>query len=416
MPKLTKRTIDALVPAAKEQVVWDTETRGFGLRVQPTGIKTFLVQYRNAGGRSRRFAVGRYGVFTVDEARQAAKRILNDAAHGADPVASRKTVRDAPTVGELLDRYLADHVQRRNRASTIVEVRRIVEKRIRPALGALKVAGVTRTDLAKLHRGMGDTPRQANFTLAVCSKAFGLAEVWGMRPDGSNPCTRIERYPEASRERFLTAEELGRLGEVLRLAETTGLPWRRAEGRQGSKHERKEENRRTVFPWQVPAAIRLLLFTGCRLGEILRLSWSQVDQDKGLVRLAETKSGRPQVVVLNAPALSLLSELPKLKDSPWALPRTGDPKMPLAKEQLENAWQRIRAAAAIEDVRLHDLRHTVGTYAGQAGANAFLVRDLLRHQTLAMTGRYVNRAEDPVRELSDIVGSRIEQGLASNRS
>lgn len=154
------------------------------------------------------------------------------------------------------------------------------------------------------------------------------------------------------------------------------------------------------------------MFTGCRLSEVLNLRWEHVDFNAGSIALPETKSGRPQVVVMNAPARQVLKELEAAKASEFVLPSTFDLRHPFSKAGIEAAWTKIRTAAGLEDVRLHDLRHTVGTYAGQSGANAFLVRDLLRHKNLAMTGRYVNRADHPVRTLSDQVGERIAAGLA----
>ena len=268
---------------------------------------------------------------------------------------------------------------------------------------------------AKLHQKLAETPRQANFVLAVCSKAFSLAEVWSIRPEGTNPCSKIERNQENARERFLSAVELGRLGIALREAESAGLPWRVGPRRPTSKHLARPENRRTLYSRVTTAAIELLLFTGCRLSEVLNLRWKQVDFDAGTIVLTETKSGRPQVVVMNAPARQVLKQLEKTMASEWVLPSTVDAKRPLSKSAIESAWQRIRDVAKLDGVRLHDLRHTVGTYAGQSGANAFLVRDLLRHKNLAMTGRYVNRADDPVRTLSDQVGERIAAGLAGRK-
>ena len=416
MPKLTKRFVESVKASSEDQVIFDDNIPGFGLRVLSSGVRSYLVQYRNRQGRSRRLTIGKHGKVTADGARKDALRIFDAVRAGKDPVAERRAYIDAPLVNDLLDRYLAEHVEKRNRPRTREEIKRLVARHIRPQLGRHKVGAVTRQDVAKLHRELESTPRQANFVLAVCSKAFSLAETWAMRAEGSNPCTKIERNPENARERFLSADELGRLGNTLRQAESAGLPWKVGPRRPTSKHLAKPENRHTLYSRVATAVIELLLFTGCRLSEVLNLRWDQVDLETGTIRLSETKVGRPQIVVINAPARHVLKQLRKSKASDWVLPSTSDAKRPLSKTAIEAAWQRIRTAAKLEDVRLHDLRHTVGTYAGQSGANAFLVRDLLRHKNLAMTGRYVNRADDPVRSLSDQVGERIAAGLAGRKA
>ena len=246
----------------------------------------------------------------------------------------------------------------------------------------------------RFHAPRAATPRQANLILAVCSKAFGLAELWEMRPERSNPCSKIERYPENHRERFLSAEELWRLGATLRNGRAT-LEKRRSYALQAG-HDRS--GRTSVVHRR-------------RLSEVLRLRLEQVDFAAGTIALLETKSGRPQVVTMNAPARQALKELEAAKASEWVLPSVSSVKRSISKAGIEAAWHRIRTAAQLEDVQLHDLRHTVGTYAGQSGANAFLVRELLRHKNLAMTGSYVNRADSPVRTLSDQVGERISAAM-----
>ncbi|MHC2467146.1 tyrosine-type recombinase/integrase [Bradyrhizobium embrapense] len=412
---LTKRYVESLKPGARPVVVFDAGLAGFGVRVMPSGHRSYFVQYRNKEGRSRWYTIGAHGKVTVDQARTIAKRVLHSAADGKDPAAERETFRTAPTVSDLLDRYLTEHVKKRNAATTQAEVERLVTIHIRPALGGLKVAAVTRNDISKLHRALSGTPRQANFALSVCSKAFSLAELWDMRPDGTNPCKRIERNAEMHRERFLSGDELSRLGAVLRQAETTGLPWKVDESKPNSKHLPGAEHRFTVYSRVTTAVVELLLYTGCRLSEVLSLRWDQIDFNAGTILLRKTKAGKPQTVTLNAPARQVLNSLSRDKDCPWVLPgkRISDKDQwkPLAKDAMEAAWQRIRAVANINDVRMHDLRHTVGTYAGQSGANAFLVRDLLRHANVAMTGRYVNKADDPVRALNDLVGERIAASL-----
>ena len=402
MSKLTKRSVESFEPASAAVVRYDDKLAGFGVRVMPSGRRYYFVRYRNKHGRDRWFTIGEHGKITVDGARSKARQIFQAVADGDDPSSEREAFRTAPTVNDLLDRYIAEHLEQRNRPATRAAFKGIVERDIRPALGKFKVAAVTRQDVDRFHRSKSATPRQANLILAVCSKAFGLAELWEMRSEGSNPCSKIERYPENHRERFLSADELGRLGATLRRAETVGLPWK--------------NGGRTLYRRVTTAAVELLLFTGCRLSEVLRLRWEQVNFTEGTMALPETKSGRPQVVTINAPARQVLKELQSAKASDWVLPSVSSVKRPISKAGIEAAWHRVRKAAQLEDVRLHDLRHTVGTYAGQSGANAFLVRDLLRHKNLAMTGRYVNRADSPVRTLSDQVGERISAAMEGRRA
>jgi integrase len=269
------------------------------------------------------------------------------------PLASGEAFRAAPTVSELLDGYIAEHVLRQNKPRTQDSVKKIVERDLRPEFGQLKGAAVTRQDVYKFHAAQSHRPRQANLILAVCSKAFNLAELWEMRSEGSNPCSKIQRYPERHRERFLSAKELGRLGATLRRAESEGLPWK--------------NGGRTLYRRVITGAIELLLYTGCRLSEVLSLRWDHIDFSTGVIRLSETKSGGPQLVTINAPARQVLKALEAGKGtSEWVLPSVSSPK-PISKAGIEAAWQKIRIAAELEDVRMHDLRHTVGTYAGQSG-------------------------------------------------
>lgn len=394
MPKLTKRIVDSLQPADKDQVVWDSKMPGFGIRVMPSGVKSYVIQYRNAHGRSRRMTVGRHSVLTVDEARKEAKQFLAAVDKGRDPVAARRAERDAPEFKELCKRYVEEHVEVKNRPSTIKEFKRLVEKRIEPGLGHLKVSAVTRTDIAKLHRSMNKTPRQANIVLSVLSKMFSLSEVWGMRPDGSNPCLRIERYPEVTRERFLSDEELKKLGKALDKSD---------------RSEPFDDGKCLKVGPEVANALRLLALTGCRASEIVSLKWAYVDFTNNVLWLPETKTGA-RGHTIGAYAIALLSGLDREEGAEWVFPseRTGTHITVNAASQ---AWRRIREKAGLEGIRLHDLRHTVGTYAGQTGANAFLVRDKLGHRQISTTARYVNQDSDPLKALSDTVESRIQAAL-----
>jgi integrase len=382
MPKLTKRLVDTTKPGASDIVLWDDGITGFGLRVKPSGVKSFMVQYRNRDGRSRRVTVGRFGVVTVDEARRNAKLKLAGVTRGEDPAAEIQSMRQAPTVSELLDRYLDDHVDRHNKPKTAKEVRRIVERSVRPELGHLKVRSVTRQEVAKLHAAMQDVPVQANRVLAAVSKAFSLAELWNMRQEGTNPCKLIERYKETNRDRFLSRPELERLGCVLASADRDGTE-----------------------PKSVVSAVWLLLMTGCRLNEILSLRWEFVDLENRIIKLSDSKTG-PRTHVIGDDAVMFLQAAPRSGECPWVLPHT-DPEKSLPDYTMEKAWRRIRKAAELPDVRLHDLRHTFGTIAGGLGLNAFIVRDMLGHRQVSTSARYVSRDADPLREASSRVSGSI---------
>lgn len=417
MPKLTKRLVDDSTPREGRFYVWDTELRGFGLLVLPSGTKTFVFQYRNAAGRSRRLTIGRYGALTVDEARDLAKRSAYQKDAGSDPVADRRSYKAAPTMSDLLNRYISDHLEQRCSESTRRDVVALIEKHIRPRLGTIKVNDLTRADIAKLHNAMKATPRRANYAIACLSKALALAEEWGLRPENTNPCGKINRYEQEHRTRFLTGDEITRLGEVLAEAETLGLPWRTTkDAAESGKHLAKGDNRRTKLSWQAIGAVRILLLTGARLSEVTGLKWSEVDQAAGTLALPDRKGGKRKPHPVSKAAMDAIAALPKTKGSSFVFPRTTDPKRPISSEVMESAWQRIRWRAGIEDVHLHDLRHTIGTYAAQAGVSGFIVRDLLRHRNITTTARYANFDADPVRDISNVVGERIAANLAGPRS
>lgn len=412
MPKITKRVVDAAAPGDKPRFTWDSELRGFGLLVMPSGTRSYVVQYRNAAGRSRRFTIGRSPPLTPDQARDEARALLVQVSKGGDPVEQRKDSRAAPSVGDLFDQYLREHVDRHNAASTAAEVRRLVEKRIKPKLGHLQVHQVTSRDVARLHAGLVKTPRQANYVLAIISKAFGLAEQWKMRPAQTNPARGIKRFAEAGRERFLSEAELGRLGAALVEAEGPGLPW--ALSSPDSKHLPSDPEAMRTRPNPLAlAAIRLLLFTGCRLSEILALEWAHVDIDAGLLLLPSYKGGDRRPHPVSGPVIAIIGDLAAEKRGKFVLPGDAEGKRHLGKTAIEKTWWRLRTRAGIKDVRIHDLRHGVGTLAGQLGGNAFGIRDLLRHKNVTITSRYVNADAAPIRAMSEAIGARLEAALAA---
>jgi len=416
MPKLTKRVVDVTVATDKEVYVWDNELRGFGLRVFPSGRKIYVVQYRTVGYRQRKFKIGAHGDLTPDQARDMARQVLAKVAQGGDPASERAKERKDPTISDLLDLYLRDHAEPHQAARTVAGNRRLIEKAIRPRLGQIKVNAITRQDVSQFILALRETPTLANRCLAVLSKALNLAEEWGYRPTLSNPAAKQKKYPENHRERFLSTAELTRLGSTLLTAETEGLPWVVDETKRTAKHLASPERRFSPVDPTALNVIRVLLMTGARLSEITELKWEHVDFEYETLSLPRQKGKPRRPSPVSTAVMAFLARLPRVSGSPWVFPRIGDSARHISPEVMQNAWQRIRHHAGIKDVNMHDLRHTVGTWASKAGANAFAIRDVLRHQNVSMTGRYVNADADPLRELHNTVGNAITAALEGRKA
>jgi integrase len=386
MAKITKRAVDALKSAPDRDVLlWDDELPGFGVRCRPSGAKSYFLKYRTHGGRQRWLTLGAHGPLTPDQARAKALREKAAIGEGSDPSGERQRKRRESTVAEVADRYLSEHVAAHNKASTAAEARRIVETRIKRELGAIKITDLTRADIKAWHQAMSATPYEANRALAYCSKMLNLAAMdWQLRAD--NPSIGIKRFPERKRERFFSDDELAKIGEALSAAEQAG-----------------SESPGFIL------LVRLLATTGMRLGEVLELLWSDIDLPGRAIRLRDAKSGA-RTVHLGAAAVSVLDSV---EDKCGYVIRGLDPAKPLSINSAEKRWHRLRDRAGIPNGRLHDLRHTAGTFAALAGGSAFVVRDLLGHKTLAMTGRYVERAADMVRATADAVSSRVAAALGA---
>jgi len=362
--RLTKKTIEAAEPGEADYFLWDDDVPGFGLRVYPSGTKSFLLQYRQ-GARTRRLKLGRYPVLSPEEARRLAIRRLAEALEGKDPRAKPKA---SPTLQECAERFLTEYVPYKA-SSTQREYRRLLEDVILPCLGNKCLSDITPETVAAVYRGWLTHPAQANKAVAVLSRLFTL---YG---EGHNPCRGIKSFKERPRRRYLSPEELTRLGEVLR------------------RHE-------DSHPAQV-LAIRLLLLTGCRLNEILTLKWENVDVKRGLLHLPHTKTGERDVY-LGSAAVELLKKAPRLSE--WVIPGR-DPSRPLV--NLTSFFRRICQEAKLKDLRIHDLRHTHASFGVGSGLSLYLVGGLLGHKQAATTQRYAHLMDDPLREAAERVTESI---------
>jgi integrase len=361
--RITKRTVDALQSNGREFTVWDDTVSGFGVRVRQTGAKSYVVVYRAGAGRGapvRRYTIGAVGKITPERARARAKVILGAVAHGDDPANQKTAERGTPTVAELADNFMADHVRTKRKAGTAEFYRDILDRIVKPALGTTKADKLTRLQVGRLHSSLADTPFQANRVLAVIGSMFAFAGRACIVREGTNPARGIDKFKEERRERFLTGEELERLGGAIREAETTGVPWTVDETRPTAKHVPKAKRSTKIAPSSA-AALRLLLFTGCRLREILHLRWEHVDIERGCLFLPDSKSGR-KTVILNAPALTVLNSLQRTGS--YVVPGD-DPEQP--RHDLKRPWDAVTKRAGLAGVRLHDLRHTYASFGAGGG-------------------------------------------------
>ena len=383
MAKLNKRLIDSIAAADKDVVVWDESLTGFGIRAKPSGAKSFIVQYRNKNGRSRRLSIGQAGKLTLDQARKAAKRVLGEVADGKDPAEERQMARRGESIDQLCDLYMKDHCARRCKDSTIAAHEWLMKRFIRPKLGNRKLLELRPADIAKLHADLQDTPYNANRVLGLLRAMLNCAERWEMIARGANPAAHIKPFPEKKRERYLTQDELEGLTAVLADGEADG----------------------SIDPY-IAVAIRLLIFTGCRLGEILTLEWASVDLAKGRLVLEKHKTDQhgAKIIPLNAPAQELLANLPRQEGNPYVIVGEVPGKHLI---NLQKPWRRIRALAGLDDVRIHDLRHSFASFAVGAGLSLPIIGGLLGHKSVQTTARYAHLAHDPLKQASDLVGTVI---------
>jgi len=404
---ITKRRVDALKAADREYFVWDRDLKGFGLRVQPTGEKSYVVKYRAGSGRNaptRRVTLGPVGKLTPDEARRLGKATLGSVAHGLDPAALKAAERRAATLKELADLFLSEHVEAKRKPATASHYRDILQRIVLPELGTRQGEKVTTADLARLHVRMKQRPYQANRMLAVVGSLYAFAGKRKLVPAGFNPARGIDKYPEKGRERFLTGDELGRLGDAIREAETVGLPWVVDVTKPTAKHAPKEANRRTVIDPFAVAAIRLLILTGARLREILKLEWQHVDLERGLLLLPDSKTGAKSII-LNAPALAVLVGL-KHAGTHVIAGQSAGTKDEKPRADLNRPWRSIAKRAGLASLRIHDLRHTHASFGASAGDLGLpIIGKLLGHARASTTQKYAHLDTDPLRRASDHIGA-----------
>ena len=378
------RTVNAISADGANAIYWDRDLPGFGLRVYATGRKTYVVQCRGPNG-SKRVTVGKHGNITPDQARAQAAIVIDRIKRGEEPFPPAPE--PEPTVADLTKRFMDAHVIVNCKPSSALHYRRVLDNHILPALGNMAVRDVDRIQVAALHYELRTKPVAANRTIDVLSKMFSLSEAWDLRPAGSNPCRSVHRYKEERRARFLSPDEVRCLGRVLNEAESQGGSW--------------------VY---AVAAVRLLILTGCRLGEVLYLRWDDVDHTAKELRIRDGKTG-PRSVPLTPTVVDVLATVPRIHDNPWVIAATRrGTRMP----RIQKYWERLRVQANLEDVRIHDLRHSYASRALALGESLTMIGRLLGHTKVSTTARYAHLARDTEKASAAKVGRSIAAHLVSH--
>jgi len=353
--------------------------------VKPTGVKSYIIQYRTLAGTSRRMTIGRHGVLTSEEARKEAKVQLGRAVKGDDPAADKARARHGLTFAAFTQRYLSDHAATKKKASSVRMDQLNLNKHILPILGGRRLDAIGRNDVVRLHHSMRNTPGAANRCIALLSKMMNLAERWGERPDGSNSCRHVEKYRENKRDRFLSADELARLGAACQHCEQAGM-----------------------LSKSFLSLVRLLIFTGARLSEIQKAKWDWIDLRSGLLRLPDSKTGA-KTIMLPAPALDVLSNLVRVAGNPYIIAGERD-------RYLVNVWKQwaeLRQLAELNDTRLHDLRHSFASIGAAGGLSLKIIGGLLGHRQTQTTSRYAHLAADPLKAAANRIAGAIAASMNS---
>ncbi len=427
--KITKRSVEAITPSDKIVFLWDIEIPGFGVRVTPKGARSYVLQY-SINKRERRITIGRHGFeFTAEQARNEARRLRGLIATNQDPSQKEDRDQSPETITVLGKRYLEEYARPHKKPSGYAQDKRNLDNHITPLIGKLRIAEIERQDISRLMQevAVGKTAREektikqgkrivsggeivANRVLALMSKMLALAEDWHYRSAGTNPCKGIKKFKENKIERFLSTEELSRLGNALDDArkgqlivdpdDEMQIPKKRKRGGQ-IKFGPRSENRKAID------AITLLLLTGCRLGEILGLKWSHVDVERRMLLLPDSKTGR-KIVYLSEHAIELLKSITHNTKDVFVFPGK-DPKEPI--KTIRKPWVNICKAARLSDLRLHDLRHSFASVGASGGLSLPVIGALLGHSNPTTTARYAHLAASPVHQAADQIGAIIIKSL-----
>ena len=380
--KITKSAVDAAQPQAQPVELRDTLVPGFLCKITPTGRKVFMLQYRTNAGERRKPALGLYGELTVEQARSLAQNWLAEVRRGGDPGGDKALARQAPTVKELCTKFMEDYSKQRNKPSTQEGYQSVIDRNIIPLLGRMKVQDVKRPDVAAMMKKMAHKPADANRAFSVMRKMFNLAEVWGHRTDGTNPCRHVPMFPAGKSTHLISDEEMGKLFRHLDRLEADELE-----------------------SGVIPLAIRLQFEFAARRSEIVLLEWAWVDLEQRRVVWPDSKTGGMSKPI-SEEAYRLLSTAPRYDGSLYVLPSPRDRMKHLTTGEYYGGWSRALKAAGVSHVGTHGIRHRSATDIANSGIPVKVGMMLTAHKTVAMFMRYVHTEDGPVRQAAELVANR----------
>ena len=406
--RLTKSLVDRIQLTDRDQWFWDSEVKGFGLKVSKAGVRTYAFQYRFPSGRSGktyRITIGKHGSpWTVESARTEARTLSARVTQGENPRLETQRAKAIPTVAELCDTYMA-HGTGTKKASTLATDRGRIKRHIKPLLGHLKVTEVTPAIIKKFQNDIASGATKAD----ISTKLRGRAIVKGGKGTAArtlgllggifsyaielelidrNPAHGVKRFPDKKNERFLSSEEFTLIGRMLDQAAESGVSQKAID------------------------IILLLILTGARRGEIQQLKWSEVDLVRGMLMLDDSKTGQKKIR-LNSPASTILEAQAARVETRTGYvfsDRTGSGPF----SATSKIWAKIRADTPLADVRLHDLRHSFASVAIAQGASLPVIGKLLGHANISTTQRYAHLTDDPISSANEAVGTMIAAQLSES--
>lgn len=397
--KLTKSAVDNAKSKSQRYTIWDADLTGFGLRITPTGAKSYIVKYNTLGNRQRWYTIGKSTHITAKSARDEALQIISAARKGEDPQTEKVKSREAETVSQLCDLYLAHGCIGKKPSTIATDIGRI-KRHIKPLLGSRIASEITSNDIKKfmgdVAKGKTATTIKTGFrgrarvtggngtaarTVGLLGGIFTFAIGEGIRPD--NPVHGVKRFPDKRTERYLSLEELEKFGTALTFLENEGV------------------NAIALN------CIRLLALTGCRKGEILSLKWTEVDLVQGYLNLEDSKTGQKHVPLGDA-AVALLKSITPHNNNPFVFPGEKPGAHFIG---LPNVFRKVRAHAGLEDVTLHTLRHSFASIGVNDGAGLPIIGRLLGHQDTKTTSRYAHIADVPAKGAANSISDKISEAM-----